>query len=164
MSKQVFFSFNYMADHWRVSQIRNIGSIEDKPLLTSNEWENVKRGGDAAIREWINKQMQGKACVVVLIGADTAGRKWVDYEIKHAWENNKGLVGIYINSLKDSRGQQSAHGSSPFLGFTVGDRIPLTRYAKCYDSPYSDSNSTYNYIKTNIEQWVDEAIAARRSA
>ena len=46
MARKVFLSFHYKPDSWRVSQIKSIGKIEGTPLLSSNSWEEVKRGGD----------------------------------------------------------------------------------------------------------------------
>ena len=40
-----------------------------------------------------------RSCVIVLIGTETASRKWVQYEIKEAWKRGKGIVGIYINYI-----------------------------------------------------------------
>lgn len=51
MPKKVFFSFHYKLDNWRVGQIRNIGAIEGSPAATDNDWETVKKGGDAAIQK-----------------------------------------------------------------------------------------------------------------
>jgi hypothetical protein len=47
----------------------------------SNDWEEVKRKGSASIEKWIDDQMHGKTCVVVLVGAETANRPWVIHEI-----------------------------------------------------------------------------------
>ena len=52
------------------------------------------------IESWIDNQMAKRSCVVVLIGENTAGRKWINYEIKKAIELDKGIVGIYIHNLK----------------------------------------------------------------
>lgn len=160
MAKKLFLSFHYKDDNWRVQTIKNIGSIEEQPLLSANEWEEVKKGGDKAIENWINEQMKYKSCVVVLIGSNTAGRKWVKYEIKHGWGAGKGVVGVYIHNLKDSNGKQSTKGSNPFSGFTIGGTT-MSSITKTYDPPYSDSTKVYDYIKNNIEAWVDEAIKIR---
>lgn len=49
MARRVFFSFHYKPNSWRVSQVKQMGSIEGQPLLTSNEWEEVEKGGDKKI-------------------------------------------------------------------------------------------------------------------
>jgi hypothetical protein len=67
-----------------------MGVVEGQRLLSSNDWEDVKKGGDKAIKRWIDEQMKNKSCAVVLIGYGTAGRKWINYEIEKAWEDGGG--------------------------------------------------------------------------
>ncbi len=163
MARRVFNTFHYKTDVHRVSQVRQMGVIEGQPILSSNEWEEVKGQGDSAIKAWIEKQMSGKSCSVVLIGKSTAGRKWVDYEIEKAWNDGRGVVGVYIHNLKDLNGSQSSKGNNPFAGFTVGtDKTPLSSIVKSYDPPYSNSTSVYSHIKDNLETWVEEAIEIRK--
>jgi MTH538 TIR-like domain (DUF1863) len=165
MARKCFLSFHYKPDCWRVSQIKNMGKIEGQSVLSSNSWEEVKKKGDAAIQKWIDDNMSGKSCQVVLIGTNTASRRWVKYEIRKAFDSGKGVLGIYIHNLKDSDGDQSSKGSNPFSTFTVGtDKKPLTNYAKTYDPPYSRSDDVYDYIKKNIDDWVEEAIRLRGTA
>lgn len=61
MARMVFLSFHYQADSWRVQQIKHIGAIEEQPLLTANQWEDVASGGAAKIQKWIDEQMSGKS-------------------------------------------------------------------------------------------------------
>jgi Thoeris protein ThsB, TIR-like domain len=86
------------------------GRNRRQPLLNSQRWEEIKRGGDAAIQKWIDEQMSGKSCVVVLIGSQTAGRKWVKYEIEKGWNAGKGVVGVYIHNLEDASGNTDTKG------------------------------------------------------
>src|SRR5437867_8357494 len=100
MARRVFFSFHYAQDNARASQVRNAGVLEGNARVTDNEWEAITRGGDEAIERWIAEQLEGKSCTVVLIGAATAGRKWINFEVMKSWNDGKGLVGIYIHNLK----------------------------------------------------------------
>ena len=84
MTRRVFFSFHYKPDNWRASKVRNIGKLEGNTPASDNGWETVTKGGDGAIRKWIDDQMRGRSCVVVLVGSKTAGRKWINYEIQKA--------------------------------------------------------------------------------
>ncbi len=162
MKRRVFYSFNYKEDNWRTSQVRNIGVIEGNQPVSDNDWEQIKRGGDEAIKKWINEQLEGRSCTIVLIGANTAGRKWIEYEIKKSWNDGKGLLGIYINNLKDKEGNQSTKGRNPFNDFTIEkDNIKLSNIVKTYDPPYNDSKKVYEYIQNYIETWVEEAINIR---
>lgn len=160
MTQKVFYSFHYVPDNWRASQVRNIGVLEGNQVLSDNDWEEVTRGGDAAIQRWIDGQMIGKSCSIVLIGANTAGRKWINYEIQKAWNDGKGLVGVYIHHLKNSAGHQSYKGANPFDGFNVAG-TSLASIVGAYDPPYWDSTSVYEYIDDNIAGWVEAAISIR---
>lgn len=157
MARKVFYSFHYKNDHWRVSQVRNMGVVEGQPLLSDNDWEEVEKGGDSAIEKWIDEQLNGKSCLVVLIGEKTSNRKWVKHEIKKAWEAKKGVVGVYIHNLKDKDSNQSSQGANPFDNVTV-DGKKLSETVKAYNPPYSTSTNTYDHIKDNISSWVEEAI------
>lgn len=165
MARRVFYSFHYKLDSHRVQQVKQMGKVEGQPLLSSNEWEEVKRGGDIAIRKWINDQMDGKSCLVVLIGSRTAGRKWVNYEIEKAWNGDRGVVGVYIHRLKSLDGKQSAKGCNPFDGFTVGTaRRKMSSIVKDYDPGFfMTSKGAYEYIKDNLAGWVEEAIQIRQN-
>jgi hypothetical protein len=161
VARKVFHSFYYQRDSRRVQQVKQMGVLEGQPLLSSNQWEEIKRGGESAIKTWIAEQMSGKSCVVVLIGSRTAGRKWVKHEIEKGWNDKKGLVGVYIHNLKDPITGKDTKGRNPFDGFTVGsDKKKLSAVVKAYDPP---SATAYNHIKSNLEAWVEEAIKIRNN-
>lgn len=155
MARRVFFSFHYEPDSWRASQVRNIGVVDGNSPVTDNDWERVTRGGDAAIERWIEQQLNGKSCTMLLIGENTAGRKWIDYEIRRSWDLGKGVVGIYIHNLKNRDGDQAARGRNPFQG------SPLAQIVRAYDPPFRASTDVYDYIGEMIERWVDEAVEIR---
>lgn len=162
MARKVFFSFHYQQDAWRASQVRNIGVVEGNASATDNKWEEVKRGGDAAIRHWIDEQLTGRSCIIVLVGAETADRHWVRYEIEKSWnDGNKGVLGIRIHQLLDHNQQSTIAGSNPFDRFTLKNRNKLSASVKLYDPPYTSSADVYAYISQNIWRWIEAAIASR---
>jgi len=153
--RQIFFSFHYDNDVFRVQQIRNIGALEENKPVSPNDWETVKKGGDKAIEKWIDDNMKYRSCVVVLIGEETSKRPWVKYEIKKAWQDGKGLLGIHINNLKDPKTGTCSKGLNPFDQFNFKDKEGKLKTIPCKTPA---SNDAYNDIKNNIESWVDEAI------
>lgn len=162
MASKVFYSFHFARDSHRVSQVKNMGVVEGQQILSSNDWEDVKKGGDSAIQKWIDDELKGKGCVVVLIGAKTANRKWVDYEIKKGWGRRKGLLGVHIHRLKNLAKEQDVKGANPFEGFTLCEgKKKLASVVKTYDPPQSTSTSVYEYIQKNLADWVDEAVTIR---
>src|SRR4030042_4958685 len=100
MSRRGFYSFHYKPDNWRASQVRNMGVIEGNRPCSDNDWEAITQGGDEKIKKWIAEQVDGKSCVVVLIGGNTAGRKWIHPEIVKGWNDGKGVVGGYGHNLR----------------------------------------------------------------
>lgn len=156
----VFYSFHYKPDNWRAAQVRNMGVIEGNRPATDNDWEAITKGGDAAIQRWLENQMRGKSCAVVLIGANTAGRKWINYEIVKSWNDKKGVLGVYIHNLQNSGGMQAAKGRNPFDEISLGNRR-LSLFVRAYDPPYMTSTQVYAHIKANLEAWVEEAVNIR---
>lgn len=157
--RQVFYSFHFDNDVMRVQQIRNIGAIEDNKPASVNDWEEVKKKGKAGIEKWIDDNMNYRSCVVVLIGEETAERPWVKYEIKKAWEERKGLLGIYIHNIECPRNGKSNKGANPFDQITFKDGSKLSSRVSCYNP---SSNEAYNDIKNNIQVWIETAIAQRK--
>jgi hypothetical protein len=160
MARYVFTSFRFAYDHWRAQMVRNMGSVEGNSIMNPSDWEQVKRQGDDAVRRWIDRELKGKSCNVVLIGAHTTSRKWIKHEMRKAWDDGKGVLGIYIHKLKDKEGKQDSKGANPLDEVTVGDKT-LSKIAKTYDPPQASSEGVYDYIKGNIENWIEEAIDIR---
>ena len=119
MARNVFFSYHFKNDHSRTQQIRNMNALVGNSTVTANKWEEIKKSGPASIRKWIDDNMKGKSCLVVLIGSETASRPWVKYEIKKAWEDGRGVLGIHINKLKDLTGEISVKRANPFQNVEV---------------------------------------------
>lgn len=153
--RKIFYSFHFDNDVFRVQQIRNIGAIEVNKPVSVNDWETVKRGGDSSIEKWIDENMFGRSCVIVLIGEDTSKRKWVKHEIKKAWNDGKTLMGIYIHNINCMKSGKCNKGDNPFEQFKTDDGTKLSDLVKCYNPKASDA---YNDIKDNIENWIEDSI------
>ncbi|MHC4875893.1 MAG: TIR domain-containing protein [Planctomycetota bacterium] len=157
--RQIFYSFHFDNDVMRVQQIRNIGALEDNKPVSVNDWEEVKRKGNAAVQKWIDDNMKYRSCVVVLVGEDTANRPWVKYEIEKAWNDGKGLFGIYIHNVKCPRNGYGTMGRNPFDQFTLDSGMKLSSIVPCHNPTASDA---YGSIANNMEAWVESAIAQRQ--
>ena len=160
MKRQVFYSFHFDNDVMRVWQIRKMGAIEGNEPVAPNNWEQIKRSGEYAVKKWIDDNMRYKSCVVVLVGSETANREWVDYEIRKAWNERKGLFGIYIHNLKDPRTGICRKGANPFDNVLLRNGQRLSSLVSCYDP---NSWDAYNDIAKNLENWVEEAISIREN-
>ena len=62
IGRQVFFSFHYQQDIWRVSRVRNSWVTQDRAtnsFMDAASWESVKKKGPASIKGWIDRQLPG---------------------------------------------------------------------------------------------------------
>ena len=160
--RQVFYSFHYKPDSWRVSQVRKIGTIGGNKPAHDNDWEKITGAGDKEIKKWINKQMNYRSCTIVLVGSGTAKRKWINYEIIQSWKEGKGVVGIYIHGLKNNYRKISAKGNNPFDYITYGKTgIKLSTIVKCYNPVGVNSKEKYDWISKSLSGVVEEAIEIR---
>lgn len=157
MARKVFYSFHYKRDAWRAAQVRNSNVIADEDefgVIDSAEWETIERQGDAAIERWINGQLKYTSVTVVLIGAQTAERDWVDYEIRKSWERGNAIVGVRIHAMKNQDRETDTPGADPFAAVKLADGTPLSSIAKVYDWVADDG-------RENLGDWVEEAYEAR---
>jgi hypothetical protein len=166
MAKQCFYSFHFKPDNWRAATVRSIGVIEGNEPASDNEWESIASGvdKDQKIQNWIASQINGRTCVIVLVGANTANRKWINYEIVKAWNDGLGVVGINIHGLKDCDELTCAQGANPFDFITLGTpKKQLSAIVKCYNPAGSNSKERYDWIAKHLANAVEEAITIRRN-
>ena len=114
MARRVFFSFHYQNDVWRANQIRNSHIVDGTAAAGFQDaslWEKTKKEGDEAIKRLINKGLENTTVTVVLIGSQTANRKYVRYEIEQSIARGNGLLGVFIHNLKDQDGKTTTKGN-----------------------------------------------------
>ena len=162
MARKVFFSFHFANDHWRTQQVRNMGALEGQTFCTPNAWEEVKQKGSSAIEKWIDDNLYGKSCVLVLVGSQTAERPWVTKEILKGWDKGKGVLAVRINKLLDSKQNSATSGGNPLANVTHGPSgKKLSEIAPIYTPAGSTSSEVYRSIQNNIEGWIEDAIKIR---
>jgi len=146
MARRVFFSFHYQRDVWRVNQIRNIPEVTGcsaAGFQDSSLWEEAKNKGEAAIKQLINEGLKNTSVTVVCIGAKTAGRKYINYEIEQSINRGNGIVGIQINHLKDEHGNTDSVGAIPHKitagGYKVYKYVDHSKLAKRIEEAAKDA-------------------------
>ena len=110
MARRVFFSFEYENDVSRAMVVRNSWVTQGKEaagFLDAAAFEKIKRRGDAAVKRWINDQLDGTSVTVILVGSHTCSSKWVNYEIERSKKKGNGLLGIDVSKIKDLQGSTS---------------------------------------------------------
>ena len=108
--------------------------------------------------------MKNRSCTVVLVGSNTAGRKWINYEIVKSWNDGLGVVGIHINGLKNKEKKISTKGKNPFDYITQGEHENLlSSIVKCYTPKGKNSQERYQWIEKHLANAVEEAIKIRNA-
>ena len=110
MARRAFFSFHYDNDVWRANQVRNcnvVAGVDAAGFFDHSEYEQAKKDGSEGIRRMILRNLTNTSVTVVLIGAETANRPWVKYEILQSVAQKNGLLGVYIHHLKDRNSNYS---------------------------------------------------------
>lgn len=153
MARKTFFSFHYERDSWRAGQVRNcnlLPSDDQRGFIDSVDWESIKRQGDDAIKRWIDGQLEYTSATVVLIGAETAGRPWVQHEIVRSWNRGNGILGVRIHNIKDQHRETDLLGPNPFVRFELPDGTLLSAVCKTYDWVTDDG-------RNHLGEWIEEA-------
>lgn len=107
MARRVFFSFEYEHDVSRANVVRNSWVTQGKEVagfIDATDFEEIEKGGDAAIKKWIRDQLRNTSVTVVLVGSHTCSSKYVKYEIEQSEERGNGLLGIDISKIRDLNG------------------------------------------------------------
>lgn len=133
MARRVFFSFHYQRDLWRVNVVRNSGAIEGIAAAGFQDvslWEETTRKGEIAVQQLIDSGLEGTTVTVVLIGAETANRKYVSYEVEQSVARGNGILGIRINNIKDKDGRADTPGAIPAALIRIGATVYTWEYGK----------------------------------
>ena len=156
MARKVFYSFHYANDIWRVMQVRNhwvTNPAEANAVIDKAEFEKIKRQGELSVKRWINKQLDGTSVTVVLIGAETLDRPFVQYEICKSLDKDNAIIGVLIHQLKDRDGYRSCKGDVHTVVGYYTDGYPIY-FDEIADAIYDyHSNDGYN----NLGKWVEYA-------
>jgi hypothetical protein len=96
-------------------------------------WEETKRRGDESVRKLIDSGLDGTSVTVVLIGAETANRRYVSYEIEKSIAQGNGLLGIRINNIKNKDGRTDPAGAVPIALTKASAPVYTWEYGKLGD-------------------------------
>jgi hypothetical protein len=149
--RRVFISYHHGLDRPYYDEFSRLAAgtyqaIEDNSVRSEIDSENP----DYVMRRIREDFITGTSCTIVLCGAETWKRKYVDWEIKATLDKEHGLIGL---NLPTSRLDVQRHVLVP------------NRYLDNYQSGYA---TWYNWIDFTgnpflLRQWVEEANARSKS-
>jgi hypothetical protein len=143
--RRVFFSFHYQRDIWRVNQVRLAGVVDPQAAAGWSDaglWEAARTQGDAAIERLIDRALEGTTVTVVMIGAKTAERRFVKYEIERSLARGNGLLGVRIHRLTRPHEGPDTRGAAPSALVEANAKI-------------------YDYDRARFGEWVQTAFEDR---
>lgn len=157
MARRVFFSFHYDNDINRSMVVRNSWVTQGKEaagFIDKADFEQIKRQGDTAVYEWIDKQLKGTSVTVVLIGTETLKRPFVRYEICKSLQRGNTVIGVHISAIRDMHtGATSFRGNTHEVIGYWDDNSPV----------YFDriADDIYDYVADkgydNMGRWIEKA-------
>lgn len=155
MARKTFFSFHYKPDVQRAQVVRKSQFFKDHGeagFYDASAFERTKNEDPAALKRFLRKEMQGTSVICVLIGAETASRRWVRFEILQALCDARGLMGIRVHSIADFDGKTIAAGDNPFdlLGVYRKDDVVQVIERKTVNDKWS---YTSDFGKQELETW-----------
>jgi hypothetical protein len=155
MARRCFFSFHYRADVWRAWQVRNgwvtSDDREDAGFFDASVFEAKEREGDETLKRFLRDGLKGSSVVCALIGAETAARRWVRYELVRGFEQGKGLLGVRIHQLKNSNSQTAS------LGVNVLDCLG-------YELDETKETIKFKELSNGVWKWFSDLPAMKASA
>jgi hypothetical protein len=101
MAHKVFVSFHHANDQAKADHLKtkhgNDNTLIDRSLDAEIESDN----DDYILGQIRTNHLKGSTVTIVLIGSETSGRKWVDWEIysslrPYGSHKRNGLLGIYL--------------------------------------------------------------------
>src|ERR1700739_48551 len=125
MARSVFFSFAYSdVKNFKVNVVRQSWLLKNKEetFVDGSIWEKSKTKGDEYIKKVIDNGLKDTSVTAILIGDETANRRWINYEVIKSFDKGNGILGIHINRIKGTTGL-TARGLNPLdrLGFQISE-------------------------------------------
>ncbi|RWP35310.1 TIR domain-containing protein [Mesorhizobium sp.] len=109
VKRKIFVSYHHGGDQAYYDAFskafhNNYDALTDNSLDRAVDSDDV----DYVMRRIREKYITGSSCTVVLVGKDTWGRKYVDWEIDVTLQRQHGLIGVMLPSLPiDANGKVS---------------------------------------------------------
>ena len=152
MARFVFFSFAYEdVKNFKANVVRNswVAKNKEETFVDGSIWEKSKSKGSSTLKSLIEMGLKKISVTTVLIGENTANRRWVNYEIVKSFDKGNGILGAHINRIRGL----TRRGQNPLdrLGFSIsqdGEKITFFELKNRKWKLFSDLSEIKNK-KTN---------------
>ena len=101
MSRKVFVSYSHRLDQAAAEDFRKLFSDERDVFIDKSIRHDIGELKTESIKRQLRKLIADSSVTVVLIGAETGGRKWIDWEIQNSLRKSdgnhrNGILGVRI--------------------------------------------------------------------
>ena len=101
MLRKVFVSYSHRLDQPAADDFRKIFADERDVFIDKSIREDIGESAASTIKARLSSLIKDSSVTVVLIGEETGGRSWVDWEIYHSLRKSygnarNGLLGVKI--------------------------------------------------------------------
>ncbi|MGY3558469.1 hypothetical protein ACVWXP_001738 [Bradyrhizobium sp. USDA 4463] len=155
MARRTFFSFHYKPDVQRAQVVKNswvTREREDAGFFDSSAFEAAKRTNDDTLKSFLIKQMHGSSVVCVLVGRETALRRWVRYEIQRGLWDERGILAVRIHTINHFTSGPTTAGPNPLdlLGVYVEQNSSGGKSVYLIERDTTTSGWTYSSDFTKV--------------
>ena len=126
--------------HWLAKPDR-----EDAGFFDPLAWGEATLAGPPTIRQFLEDALDHTSATCVLIGPQTAERRWMHFEIVESIQRRNRIIGVHISGIPDGKQQTAAPGKNPLeeLAIAIADdgaSITVLQYRQNAWGKYQDNH------------------------
>lgn len=146
MSRKVFVSYSHRLDQEASEDFRKLFSDERDVFIDKSIRHDIGEYETETIKKHLRKLIADSSVTVVLIGAETGGRKWIDWEIQNSLRKNdgnhrNGLLGVRIKH-KEHWVPERFEDNIPEMGLIIDWPRDKRTLANAIEDAYKKRNGT----------------------
>lgn len=147
--RKVFVSYHHRGDQWYYDEFSRIFHEQWEAVYDNSLERQINSDNTSYVIQRIRENhITGTSCTIVLIGAETHQRKYVDWEIKATLDKKHGLMGVVLPSYSVN---------------TSGQIIVPDRFLENVSSGYARWINWGDLNVQSLKQMVENSVSANSS-
>ena len=151
MSRKVFVSYSHRLDQEAAEEFRRLFSDERDVFIDKSIRHDIGELQKETIKTRLRELIADSSVTVVLLGAETGGRWWIDWEIynslrKGEGKNRNGLLGVRIKH-KQHWDPERLNDNIPEMGLVIDWPSDKRTLANAIEEAYEKRNGTPDLSK-----------------
>lgn len=151
MSRKVFVCYSHRLDQAAAEEFRELFANKKDVFIDKSIRHDIGELETDSIKRQLRQLIADSSVTVVLIGAETGGRKWVDWEIynslRQGKDNNRnGLLGVRIKH-KEHWVPERLEDNIPGMGLIIDWPLEKRTLTNKIEEAYEKRNGTPDLSK-----------------